>query len=305
MSNVDPIDEYMRQIEREALGLPDPDAPPSTEQLGLPANVQSLDQLPARVAQDFLRRNRHLYPTSTFNVELKRANDRADAEASARSSMEQMSSVLREFGVNDPNVDDDQLRSIVDKSFGEIQSTFLGPTANDANVVNHLFAAVPYLLSSDFRRGRSARANLQGVLNMEAYQSLKGAGAISNFELQQAGPAVDVINNKGTSQEVAYESLLRLDRMNKLAQFRQMNNISVDDATGIEIEVDNNTGDVKRVYTTFNPETNSFIKNDVPTNETVYNFPFVFDEDQFRSFYDSVPDGSIIIREGQAFRKGQ
>lgn len=303
MANVDPFEEFQNRLMRDALGLNDSSLEASA--LGLPQGIQSLDQLPPRVAEQRILENRDSLGVQVTDRLIARVHERADAEISNRSSVNTMSDALRSFGINDPNVSDEETRDIVNKSFGEAQANFVGDTAASANPLQGLLAVVPYLANENFRRGRSAKARLRGVLTMDAYESLKGAGAISNFELEQARPSVNELNDVSVSQDVAYESLQRLDQVNKLAQFRQMNNIYVDESTGQEWETNNNTGQSKKVYTSRDPDTGIYTKNDVPDGEEVYNFPFVFNEQQFKSFYDSVPNGTIIIREGQAFRKGQ
>lgn len=270
----------------------------------LPEGVRSLGELPGSARLQILDEITGQLAPSIEKQLRDTAGEARESEASAESNISRGAAALQSLGI-----DEGRLEDRVRRAYGSSQDFWLGTGNRETdNLIQRIFSQVPNFLSSDFRQGRDGRQQLSGIMTAEAYDNLRGAGAISNFELASVRPAVSSLTGE-PDEETALRLITQYAEMNNLAQRRQARGIRIGE-DGTEFERNPSTGEYKRVFSFIDPETNEFHVRDLNTDEVVYNIPSSLSEQEAYDIYTgrgsaTIPDGALFVYRGRVMRKGQ
>lgn len=298
------IDQYIANVMAESLGMTDSGTDPALKGfVGIPEGAGNLSSLPPTIALGIAESNadNESIPPSVRNSIIKAQQDRVASDANQDNVLGELRTAMNQFGFDDATSDAER-REIIESNFGSAQNFLAGTTSNDAGLLGSAFSATKGLINSKYARGRAAKDQLAGVKAMEAYNNLKGAGAISNFELQQARTATTFLLSPSATDEQAMAELEKMNNILRAAEYRKANNIHVADDSGQEWRYSPGQPP-QRVYTSFDPATGNFTVNEVPANEDVYNLPYGMSESDARNAVSSIPSGKVYIYKGQAYRK--
>lgn len=187
---------------------------------------------------------------------------------------------------------------------GGFESALFGsPAANASETqtgLQSLAGGVAELFSDDFARGRAARSQLISFDFKNAYESLKGAGQITEFESKTAAGAESLFANRSATREQLQREVKRLEEGLSGGQFRSNNNITITD-NGIETMTQD--GVKKNVLTYRDPETGNYEVLDVPDGRTIYNIPDWLDPDVAKDAASSLPKNSEYFYKGKVYNR--
>ena len=282
------------------------DTTAAIDKMGLPEGI-ALSQLPPQIALSMLEKNMKNIKPQTYNQMYDDISKKNDNIKELDDLLQSQKTALDMLGFK-PGVSEDERRNLIEWGFGENQANLVGNTSSTAtgwqnamNMARNIFGG-----GDEARRARSAKDTLEGVISMKTYNNLKGAGAISNFELDSARKAHSTLLNRSTTEQDAYDQVEKMYRINQHANFRRQRGIMVDDY-GQEWMYDPNTGKPPyQVISSYDPDTETFSIHPNDTGKKVINIPNYLPEDEFMNIYkNNILPGEIFFYKGQFIEKGK
>lgn len=304
--------------------VPQPQAFPAQQQapdmfglMGLPMETQTqtpapslppglnIDQLDAESRYNLLLRYPQHYieqygDKSTYEKILAEAKEDRDSAKAAEANLAPYRNALTQAKVS--SRDDAQLLELIDGARGNVQDFFVGTNPKDAWAPQSFMRM---FLDSEAANVSAALSQIISSQALENYDKLRGAGSISNFEVELGKSAASSIDTRGTKPEDIVRQLRVIQAMVDLGEFRSKRNIRIGD-DGREWMWDANNENPQRVVTTRNPQTGELDFIPLPDpNMNVISVPFnLIKEDFLKNYYSKADDGTIIIYNGEAFTKG-
>lgn len=186
---------------------------------------------------------------------------------------------------------------------GPLESAIFGSpqdaAAGNITGVQNLIRGISGASSEELTEGRAARTRLVAEDFLNAYEGLKGAGQITEFESRSAAAAQTLFGNPDASDEQIQTEITRLRDTAEGGNYRNLNGITIDN-NGIETLTDENG---TRNVLTYRNEQGGFEHTDVPDGRTIYNIPDWISEENAKDMVTGLPSGSEYFYQGQIYNR--
>lgn len=168
-------------------------------------------------------------------------------------------------------------------------------TSSDRSFVQNALRATTGVLNPELSESRTARNRLTAEDYINAYDSLRGAGQITEFEAKTAANAESVFSQEDATSEAIQNEINRSRAIIEGGNYRNTSGIQIG-PNGLE------TLNGVPVLT-YRDEQGNFQHTEIPDGRQIYNIPDWLTEDAAKNAVSGLPAGSEYFYNGQIYNR--